>query len=56
MNEITINLDVNILDIKSPEYLKLETENKELSSYVDEQSQKIDDILKRVYSLEKMKK
>lgn len=56
MNAITINLDVNNLDIKSPEYLKLETENKELSSYVDEQSQKIDDILKRVYSLEKMKK
>lgn len=56
MNAITINLDVNNLDIKSPEYLKLETENKELSSYVDEQSQKIDDILERVYSLEKMKK
>ena len=56
LNAVTINLDVNNLDLKSPEYIKLETENKELSSYVDEQSRKIDEILERVYSLEKMKR
>ena len=28
MNAITINLDVNNLDIKSPEFVKLETENR----------------------------
>ena len=56
LNAVTINLDVNNLDLKSPEYIKLETETKELSSYVDEQSRKIDEILERVYSLEKMKR
>lgn len=56
LNAVTINLDVNNLDLKSSEYIKLETENKELSSYVDEQSRKIDEILERVYSLEKMKR
>lgn len=29
MNAVTINLDVNNIDIKSPEYIKLETESKE---------------------------
>ncbi|WP_303247867.1 hypothetical protein [uncultured Methanobrevibacter sp.] len=29
MNAITINLDVNNIDIKSPEYIQLETESKE---------------------------
>lgn len=40
MNAVTINLDVNNLDIKSPEYIKLETENiekeKQIQKYEEE--------------------
>ena len=35
MNAITINLDVNNLDIKSPEFVKLETENREKDEKIE---------------------
>jgi len=37
MNCLTINLDVNNLDFKSPEYVKLENENKEKDAIIKEQ-------------------
>ncbi|MBO7718718.1 MAG: site-specific integrase, partial [Methanosphaera sp.] len=36
MGAITINLDVNNLEIKSPEYVELENKNKELQRKYDE--------------------
>ena len=49
LNCLTINLDVNNLDIKSQEFLKLENENNSLR---DELS-KMDEIMERLESLEK---
>lgn len=49
LNCLTINLDVNNLDIKSPEFLKLENENNSLR---DELS-KMDEIMERLENLEK---
>lgn len=45
---LTINLDVNHLDIKSPEFVKLENENTTLK----EELTKVDDIMKRLTKLE----
>ena len=45
---ITINMDVNNLDIKSPEFVKLENENSTLKSELG----KMDDILARLSKLE----
>lgn len=51
MNAVTINLEVNSLDMKSPEYIKLETENKEnvekISNYED-MFCKLDERLKKL--------
>ena len=43
MAAITINLDVNKIDIKSPEYLELEQENKQLKEAIDSIDSRIDD-------------
>ena len=48
LNCITINLDVNHLDIKSPEFVQLETENISLK----EELSKVDDIMERLSKLE----
>ena len=45
---ITINMDVNQLDIKSPEFVKLENENVTLK----EELSKVDDIMERLSKLE----
>ena len=45
---LTINLDVNQLDIKSPEFIKLESENVTLKSELG----KMDDIMERLSKLE----
>ena len=50
MNAVTIYLDVNKLDLKSPEFIQLEEENKELRDKQD----KLKDILERLERLEKM--
>lgn len=47
---LTINLDVNKLDIKSPDFIKLENENKELKTELSE----INDIKERLLKLEKL--
>lgn len=56
LSSITINLDVNTLDLKSPEYVQLESEleNKEMEVAELKQTYEltIEDILKRVDSLE----
>ncbi len=48
MDCLTINLDVNNLNIKSPEYTKLETENHTLKSELN----KMDEIMARLTKLE----
>lgn len=48
LNCITINLDVNHLDIKSPEFVQLENENTSLR----EELSKVDDIMERLSKLE----
>lgn len=48
MDAVTIYLDVNSLDIKSPEFVELESENKMLRNKQD----KLDDILRRLDLLE----
>lgn len=48
MDCLTINLDVNNLDIKSPEYVKLETENTSLKTELN----KMDEIMTRLTKLE----
>lgn len=53
MNAITINLDVNNLDIKSPEFVKLETENREKDEKIENYEKLIGDIDERLQSLEK---
>lgn len=53
MNAITINLDVNNLDIKSPEFVKLETENREKDEKIENYEKLIEDIDERLQSLEK---
>lgn len=50
MNAVTIYLDVNKLDLKSPEFIQLEEENRELRDKQD----KLKDILERLERLEKM--
>ena len=45
---LTINMDVDKIDIKSPEFIKLENENKELKSELSE----IQDIKERLLKLE----
>lgn len=50
LNCLTINLDVNNLDLKSPEYVKLENENTSLKSELN----KLDDIMERLNKLESM--
>ena len=45
---LTINMDVNQLDIKSPEFIKLETENTTLRTELD----KMDEIMERLSKLE----
>ena len=41
---LTINMDVNKLDIKSPEFIKLETENESLRSDLDEIYSRLDSL------------
>lgn len=53
MNAVTINLDVNNLDIKSPEFIKLETENQEKSEKIENYENLIANIDERLQSLEK---
>ena len=48
MDCLTINLDVNSLSIKSPEFVKLETENVELRKLNDETNKRMDDLEKLV--------
>lgn len=48
LNCLTINLDVNNLDIKSPEFVKLENENTTLRTELD----KMDEIMERLTKLE----
>lgn len=48
LNCLTINLDVNNLNIKSPEYVKLETENTTLKTELN----KMEDIMERLTKLE----
>ena len=48
LNCLTVNMDVNQLDIKSPEFVQLETENISLK----EELSKVDDIMKRLSKLE----
>lgn len=48
MDCLTINLDVNNLNIKSPEYTKLETENVELKKQYDETNKRMDNLEKLV--------
>ena len=50
---ITINLDVNNLDIKSPEFIQLETENQEKSEKIENYENLIVNIDERLQSLEK---
>lgn len=45
---LTINMDVNQLDIKSPKFIKLETENTTLRTELD----KMDEIMERLSKLE----
>ena len=52
-NAITINLDVNNLDIKSPEFIQLETENQEKSEKIENYENLIVNIDERLQSLEK---
>ena len=53
MNAVTINLDVNNLDIKSPEFIQLETENQEKSEKIENYENLIVNIDERLQSLEK---
>lgn len=57
LNAVTINLDINNLDLKSPEYVKMETELENKEVEVSEMKKSFDltikDILKRVDSLER---
>lgn len=48
MDCLTINLDVNSLSIKSPEFVKLESENVELRKLNDETNKRMDDLEKLV--------
>ena len=48
MDCLTINLDVNSIDIKSPEYVKLENENKSYQSQMDELNGKLDFIMQHI--------
>lgn len=48
LNCLTVNMDVNKLDIKSPEFVQLETENISLK----EELSKVDDIMERLSKLE----
>ena len=50
MGAVTINLDVNNLDLKSPEYIELETENKQLK----EDKEVLNDLILRIKKLEEM--
>lgn len=52
LDVLTINLDVKKLDIKSPEYIKLENTNKELEEKVTKQQAKYDKIIQRIEALE----
>ena len=52
MDAITINLDVNNLDIKSPEYVKLETEIVEKDEKIENYEKFIQDIDKRLRNIE----
>lgn len=55
MDAITINMDVSSLDIKSEEYIALESENKQLSNHIDDQSKTINSVLRRLEELERKK-
>ena len=48
MDCLTINLDVNSIDIKSPEYIKLENENKSYQSQMDELNGKLNFIMQHI--------
>ena len=52
MNAVTINLDVNNLDIKSPEYIQLETEIVEKDEKIENYEKFIQDIDKRLRNIE----
>lgn len=52
MNAITINLDVNNLDIKSPEFMKLESENQEKTEKIENYEKLISDIDERLRNIE----
>lgn len=55
MDAITINMDVSSLDIKSDEYIALESENKQLTSHIDDQKKTINSVLRRLEQLERKK-
>lgn len=56
MDAITINMNVSSLDIKSEEYINLESENKKLNMHIDSQNKAIDSVFRRLEKLEKKRK
>jgi len=52
MGAVTINLDVNNLDIKSPEYVELETKYNEKEAEVEEMNTRISLIEKRLFEID----
>lgn len=53
LDVLTINLDVNNINIKSPEFVKLEAENREKDEKIENYEKLIEDIDGRLQSLEK---
>lgn len=51
---LTINWDVNSLDLKSPEYIKLEGELEEKNNQIESYEEKIDEINRKYDDLEKL--
>ena len=50
MNAITINLDVNSVDFKSPEYIKMEQELQEKTEEVQSMNDRVSALEKVIYS------